>query len=285
MSQAVVRPATPADVPALTQIDQDSWDSHNSPADLTPVRPFSMALDRTWVATRRSDGAVVGYVTLGRRTALPSHQHVVIIQSIAVARTARRTGLGSLLLDTAKAQARTLGGRKLSLNVLGTNPAALALYRRNGFGQEAHYRREFHLDGQDVDDHVLSFDLHAKAPAWCTGACHCGAVRFEVYVRKWEVLDCNCSVCTRKGILHLIVENSDFRLTQGADALTTYTFGTHTAKHHFCRTCGMHPFYVPRSHPDGWDVNVRCLTDVPIDQFARMPFDGRQWESKVDGIR
>src|ERR1051326_850437 len=96
------------------------------------------------------------------------------------------------------------------------------------------------------------------------GSCHCGAVRFEVDSATTEVIDCNCSVCTKKGILHLIVPESRFRLVQGAGALATYTFGTHVAKHMFCGTCGMHAFYRPRSHPDHWDVNVRCIDDVPL---------------------
>jgi len=86
-----------------------------------------------------------------------------------------------------------------------------------------------------------------------TGSCHCGAVRFTVEATlPLDVVDCNCSICTKKGILHLIVPESALAILAGGDALATYTFGTHTAKHMFCRTCGIHPFYRPRSHPDGW---------------------------------
>jgi hypothetical protein len=118
------------------------------------------------------------------------------------------------------------------------------------------------------------------------GSCHCGAVRFRVSLadNELDVLDCNCSICTMKGLLHLIVDESRFTLLAGADALTTYTFGTHTAKHMFCRTCGVHPFYRPRSHPDSWDVNARCL-DVPLSHWRVKPFDGVNWESAVDSIR
>jgi hypothetical protein len=122
--------------------------------------------------------------------------------------------------------------------------------------------------------------------AWHEGGCHCGAVRLHVRVRAWEALDCNCSICTKKGFVHLIVAREDFDMLRGQDALATYTFGTHTARHHFCGTCGMHPFYVPRSHPDGFDVNVRCLDDAAVRaRFHVVPFDGQAWEENVSAIR
>jgi hypothetical protein len=118
------------------------------------------------------------------------------------------------------------------------------------------------------------------------GGCHCGAVRFRVVVRAFEAIDCNCSMCTKKGFLHLIVPPEDFELVSGKDALSTYTFGTHNAKHHFCKTCGIHAFYEPRSHPGQFDVNVRCLDDPKdIARFTIEPFDGRNWEENVEKIR
>ena len=90
--------------------------------------------------------------------------------------------------------------------------------------------------------------------------------------------DCNCSICTRKGFLHLIVAPEQFELLKGADALTTYRFNTGTAQHTFCATCGIHPFYVPRSDPDKIDVNVRCLDGVDISAIKAQVFDGRNWE-------
>jgi hypothetical protein len=117
------------------------------------------------------------------------------------------------------------------------------------------------------------------------GGCHCGAVRFRVLVAEHEALDCNCSICAKKGFLHLIVPRERFTLLAGEDALATYTFNTRTAKHTFCRTCGIHAFYTPRSHPDGVDVNVRCLDgDVPS-AFRVVPFDGRRWDESVGAIR
>lgn len=120
---------------------------------------------------------------------------------------------------------------------------------------------------------------------WISGGCHCGAVRFAVRPRTWEALDCNCSICTKKGFLHLIVPPEDFRLESGADALAEYRFGTGTARHTFCRTCGIHPFYEPRSHPGHVDVNVRALEKSALARFAIVPFDGENWEDNVDRIR
>ncbi|MEW5849119.1 MAG: GFA family protein [Myxococcota bacterium] len=117
------------------------------------------------------------------------------------------------------------------------------------------------------------------------GGCHCGAVRFRVSTDSLEALDCNCSICTKKGFLHLIVPRERFTLLQGAEFLTTYTFNTHVAKHTFCRVCGIHPFYTPRSHPDGVDVNVRALDGNVVGDFKVVPFDGKNWEENVERIR
>jgi hypothetical protein len=105
-----------------------------------------------------------------------------------------------------------------------------------------------------------------------------------VRTERLEALECNCTICTMKGFLHLIVEKKDFDLLGGGDALSTYTFNTGVAKHTFCGTCGIHAFYTPRSHPDGVDVNVRCL-DEGAGRFTIAPFDGRNWEASIDGIR
>lgn len=110
------------------------------------------------------------------------------------------------------------------------------------------------------------------------GACHCGAVKFQVTLPDAiEVEDCNCSICAKVGFLHIIVPNTQFELLQGQDNLTEYTFNTGVAKHYFCRTCGVKPFYIPRSNPDGIDVNLRCLEDRPAD-VRIVSFDGQNWE-------
>ncbi len=117
------------------------------------------------------------------------------------------------------------------------------------------------------------------------GGCHCGAVRFRVTTAQTEALDCNCSICRKKGFLHLIVPASDFTLLAGEDALTTYRFNTGVALHKFCKTCGIHPFYTPRSHPDGVDVNLRCLDGDLRSHFTVTSFDGQNWEDNVERIR
>ena len=113
------------------------------------------------------------------------------------------------------------------------------------------------------------------------GGCHCGRVRFEVRASEHpEVLECNCSICAKSGFLHLIVSAADFTLTAGADALSCYTFNTHTARHLFCSVCGIKSFYVPRSHPEGFSVNVRCLEAGTLTGFTVIPVDGRNWEAE-----
>jgi hypothetical protein len=115
------------------------------------------------------------------------------------------------------------------------------------------------------------------------GGCHCGRVRFRVTADLEGIAYCNCSVCTKKGFLHLIVPLEQFELLSGEDALSTYRFNTGTAQHTFCRDCGIHAFYVPRSDPDKIDVNVRCLDDVDLTKIEIAPFDGRDWEDAIQG--
>jgi hypothetical protein len=110
------------------------------------------------------------------------------------------------------------------------------------------------------------------------GGCHCGRVRFRVTADLDGVERCNCSICRKKGFLHLIVPPAQFQLISGADDLTVYQFNTGIAKHQFCRHCGIHAFYVPRSAPDKIDVNVRCLEGVDPDKIDAAQFDGRNWE-------
>lgn len=111
------------------------------------------------------------------------------------------------------------------------------------------------------------------------GGCHCGAVRFEVEAPDTIVVqECNCSICSKSGFLHLIVPASRFRLISGQEYLTTYLFDTREAKHYFCKICGIKSFYVPRSNPDGISVNARCLDEGTIREMTVEPFDGKNWE-------
>ncbi len=117
------------------------------------------------------------------------------------------------------------------------------------------------------------------------GSCHCGAVKFEVEAPETlEAERCNCSICAKSGFLHLIVPKSKFKLLSGQSALTTYTFNTGVARHTFCRTCGIKPFYVPRSNPDGMDVNVNCLETPPL-ELNVVEFDGKNWEQNAHKVR
>ncbi len=112
------------------------------------------------------------------------------------------------------------------------------------------------------------------------GGCHCGAVRFEVDApAAIEVHACNCSICRALGYLHLIVPKSRFRLLSGRERLTSYRFHTGTAQHLFCSACGVKSFYAPRSHPDGWSVNARCLDPGSVARVVERPFDGASWEA------
>jgi len=112
------------------------------------------------------------------------------------------------------------------------------------------------------------------------GGCHCKKVRFEAEVpERVDVLECNCSICAATGFRHLIVPHEGFRLLSGSNALTSYRFGTGTAEHLFCATCGVKSFYQPRSHPDAWSVNLNALDDASALQVEARPFDGRNWEA------
>ena len=111
------------------------------------------------------------------------------------------------------------------------------------------------------------------------GGCHCGRVRFEALApARVRVSDCNCSMCSKVGFLHLVVRAEHFKLLSGSDVLTTYTFNTGTAKHLFCSVCGIKSFYVPRSHPDGFSVNARCLDPGTVEEMTVFAVNGREWE-------
>jgi hypothetical protein len=114
-----------------------------------------------------------------------------------------------------------------------------------------------------------------------SGGCHCGRVRFEVIApKRLRVSDCNCSICSKAGYLHLVVPADRFKLLSGSDTLRTYSFNTHTAKHLFCSVCGIKSFYVPRSHPDGISVNARCIDSETIEELTVTSLNGREWEAQ-----
>ncbi|MHA7873101.1 MAG: GFA family protein [Hyphococcus sp.] len=118
--------------------------------------------------------------------------------------------------------------------------------------------------------------------SWKKGGCHCGAVAWEAETDDDVVVDeCNCSMCAAVGFLHVIVPKSKFRLTSGEDSLTEYTFNTGVAKHLFCKVCGVKSFYVPRSNPDGYSLNLRCMDRSQFASVTIRPFDGRNWEANA----
>lgn len=110
------------------------------------------------------------------------------------------------------------------------------------------------------------------------GSCHCGAVRFEIETDFPELTMCDCSICRRKNALMVKVHESKFRLLAGEESLTEYQFHTLTARHFFCKVCGIYPFHRKRVTPDNLGVNVFCLHDfdpagIPVRQAvgAGMP--------------
>ena len=125
----------------------------------------------------------------------------------------------------------------------------------------------------------------AGSPTWRAGGCHCGAVRFEAALPDVvEAQACNCSMCDKVGFIHLIVPESRFRLLSGQGAMTSYRFNTGVAEHLFCPTCGVKSFYRPRSNPDGWSVNARCLDEVDVLDIRVEAFDGRNWEAHAGAL-
>jgi hypothetical protein len=127
--------------------------------------------------------------------------------------------------------------------------------------------------------------MSASDQIWRAGGCHCGSVRFEALLAdEVEAQTCNCSMCEKVGFVHVIVPASRFRLLQGAEHITTYTFNTGVAQHTFCSVCGVKPFYRPRSNPDGWSVNGRCLDAHTKPALQLSEFDGHNWEAHAEDL-
>lgn len=118
------------------------------------------------------------------------------------------------------------------------------------------------------------------------GGCSCGAVRFRVELPEDPVaaLSCDCSRCRRRAFLHIIVPRERLELTQGSDSLVEYRFNTGIAQHLFCGRCGVESFYVPRSNPDGYSVNLRCLEGLEPDSVVIGQFQGSEWEANAAAL-
>jgi hypothetical protein len=119
------------------------------------------------------------------------------------------------------------------------------------------------------------------------GSCHCGAVRFEADTVIDRVTVCNCSICTKKGVVHHRVPPERFRLLSGQDVLGLYQFGTRVAKHYFCTACGIHVFTRPRSAPELYTINVRVLDDFDLAaaHVDTTHFNGRHFEQAVQQLK
>lgn len=111
------------------------------------------------------------------------------------------------------------------------------------------------------------------------GSCHCGNISFEVEGSLDQVIECNCSHCSRKGYLLWFNPREKLQLLGSADSLSTYTFNKHVIQHHFCKTCGCAPFGFGKDR-DGnamAAVNARCLEGVDLSLLRRAPVDGRSF--------
>lgn len=117
------------------------------------------------------------------------------------------------------------------------------------------------------------------------GGCHCGRVKFEIDgPQNLTALECNCSICRMSGFLHVIVRKEQFRLETDVDSLNIYQFNTYNAQHIFCPKCGVKSFYIPRSHPDGFSINLRCLSNINMGDITIQEFDGANWENSIGGL-
>ncbi|KAF5194254.1 Sec-independent protein translocase protein tata protein [Thalictrum thalictroides] len=116
------------------------------------------------------------------------------------------------------------------------------------------------------------------------GGCHCGHVRWEALAPKSVVAwRCNCSICSMRGKIGFVVPSTCFKLLADSENfLSTYTFGTHTAKHTFCKVCGISLFYTPRSNPDGIGVTLACVDPGMMTHVEIKPFDAKNWEKSYE---
>ena len=117
-----------------------------------------------------------------------------------------------------------------------------------------------------------------------TGGCHCGAIRFAFHSEKSaQIWKCNCSICDMIDYDHLFIKHDLFKLTSGKELIEKYVFETESAKHYFCKLCGIKSFYQPRSHPDMYSIHLKCVDDPPeINEIIY--FDGKNFEDSIKKI-
>lgn len=107
------------------------------------------------------------------------------------------------------------------------------------------------------------------------GSCHCRAVTFEIQSDFPELTTCDCSICIRKNALMVMVYEDNLIIHSGQDSLSEYSFHTNTAKHYFCRICGIYPFHRKRVAPDHFGVNVFCLENFDPSSIPVRNTDGK----------
>jgi len=129
------------------------------------------------------------------------------------------------------------------------------------------------------------------------GSCHCKQIEFLVYLNQYDynnnAAKCNCTICIKKGILHMIVPPRQFQLTHGSivDDMSLYSYGTHQAKHLFCKLCGIHCFYMAKSHPYDIDININSI-DNDDDGYSELmrsckfkEFDGENYDASLEKLK
>ena len=118
------------------------------------------------------------------------------------------------------------------------------------------------------------------------GECHCGKIRFMFKAPAITSLTiCNCSICNAVGFQHVFVPHENFTLLRGENFIKSYRFGSGKAEHMFCTECGVKPFYQPRSHPDKYSINFRCLKKGTLKIENTIEFDGKNWEKNISSLK
>ena len=129
-------------------------------------------------------------------------------------------------------------------------------------------------------------EVSPQSEVTCKGGCHCGSVRYRARLPDpIRAFRCNCSICRQTGFIHVFVQQAHFELLEGHDELVEYQFHTRTARHLFCGKCGVKSFYVPRSHPEAFSLNLNCI-ELPAEiEVITGEFDGRNWSANISRLR
>ena len=116
------------------------------------------------------------------------------------------------------------------------------------------------------------------------GGCHCGEIKFSFHSEESvQIWKCNCSICEMLDYDHLFIKHDLLKIISGRELIQEYVFKTETAKHLFCKLCGIKSFYQPRSHPDVFSVNLKCVDNPPKVREV-VQFDGLNFEESIKKI-